>query len=197
VTTTGTWRKGDRLTARWVQRVSNFIENFTVSGGAFEFDGRTPRLYVSAGSGAHAAAPFSYTISNGVPAVSHGSVRVNTGMLVYHLPDDLSGADRYFVASDTTADCTIDTANYSIVYASWTIASTTYTGGSSGLVVSTTAINDTSELGALQDLNSTSTVLKFPILCVSYNTTTRVVTFVREYNANKIYSVVPVAGIGP
>jgi len=50
VTITGQWRKGDRLTARWVQRVTNFIENFTVSGGAFEFDGRTPRLYVKSGT---------------------------------------------------------------------------------------------------------------------------------------------------
>ena len=195
MTTTGTWRKGDRLTARWVQRVSNFIENFTVSGGAFEFDGRTPRLAIKMTEGT--PAPFSYTITQGVEDGAEATVNVNNGTLAYHLPDDVSGADRYFQASDMTATCTITAADYNVVYASWTIASTTYSGGSSGLVVATSPINGASELVALQGLNSTGTVLKFPILCVTYNATTHQATLVNEYNCNKIYSVSPVAGIGP
>jgi len=196
------FRKGDwsdGIPVKWVQKVENFVENFRsgVSGAAFEFDGVTPRLSVN--SGRARTAPFSYTITQGVEGGAEAVIRINNGTLAYHLPDDVSGADRYFQASDMTADCTISVGDYNVVYASWTIASTTYSGAApvSGLVVATTPINGATELAALQGLNSSGTVLKFPILCVSYNATTHQATLVNEYNVNAIYSVSPVAGIGP
>ena len=201
MTTTGTWRKGDRLTARWVQRVSNFIENFTVSGGAFEFDGRTPRLEIKAsGAAADSPNPFGYTITQGVAGVSHASVTIGRGVLVYHLPDDISNADRYYYDSDVDGSIgySITANGYHVIFGEWDIDSVNYSGVSSGLVINTTPkTHATDQQVALQTINSDSDTLRFPILGVYYNSTTRQITETWSFNANKIYSVVPVAGIGP
>lgn len=70
------WQSGDELPASWVQKVSDFIDNFTVTGAAtFFFNGKRAHLDVRGGSGSSQSVPWAITISGSTATIGAGSIK--------------------------------------------------------------------------------------------------------------------------
>ena len=167
MTTTGTWRKGDRLTARWAQRVSNFIENFTVSGGAFEFDGRTPRLYVSASS--QSKQSFGYKATQGGGG-TEGTVTIYAGTIQLA---DKDGNAYYECAQATTGagGLTALADGFNVLYVDWLLKTSAAIGIASGAT----------HIAALNAADSSAANLVCVLHAVEYDSTTKQITYTRDH----------------
>lgn len=169
-----------------LQMMWDFMHNFEVLGGRFEWNGKRARLTVSpgaAGGGATTPWAFAASVSNGVEGGAEGTVSIAPGPVWLH--GGSSGYYQAWFSGGTTGSggvAAMSSAHH-MLYLSvdWstsgyganpTIALGNYSGTFSG---------ESTYLSVVAGLADAESVIR-PLCYVTYNTTTHVPTIQRVYH---------------